>query len=279
MWIAPDGTTLTLTDRSNPWWAIDWYGVVGAAPLTLTADPHPRGGSRVRATQPQSRVMVVTIRVGGSTNLEFTEAVHKVAHAFTQTSLLGPGRLRITRADGTAREIIAWYDGGIVGETGMTELRDVFAVRLFAEDPHWRDVEPIVETRRFSEPADYYDPYATLSSGQVLGDTTLINGGDIFAYPEWTLTGPMSSFTATNTTTGEEFVLSSSLSAGEQATITTDPPTVRGPSGENWSGQLNWPEAVLWGLRPGPNRVTFNAAGAAEGTSVQLRYWRGWQTP
>ena len=279
-WIAPDGGVWPMSDRRLPWWTLPgWSHVVGAAPLELSTDDRPRGGARVRHVQPLPRVMVWPLRVGARTHMEFVQAVRALAGAFTQTRRLGPGRMRIARPDGTAREIEAYYEGGFSGEPGQTVLRDEFALSLFCEDPYWRDVEPTVVARMFSEPADYYDPYTSISSGQVLGETTIANDGDVEAWPTWTVVGPMAELTAANHTTGESFTLSAQLEAGETARITTDPGSVRGPNGQNWSGLLDWPGAVLWGLTPGRNDVEFVVSGAADGTCIEIAYRRRHETP
>ncbi|WP_432124067.1 phage tail protein [Streptomyces sp. C10-9-1] len=40
----------------------------------------------------------------------------------------------------------------------------------------------------------------------------------------------------------------------------------------NWVGALNWPGAVLWGLDPGDNPVSFQLDGAATGSAVDLSF-------
>lgn len=279
-WLAPDGTVWSLCDRSLPWITLaTWSSVTGAAPIQLTTDDHPRGGARIRHIQPMPRVMIWPVRVSAPTHLEFVAAVRQIAGAFTQTRRLGPGTIRISRPDGTSREIEAHYEAGISGEPGQSVVRDLFAMSLFCEDPYWRDVTPTVVARAFSAPLNYYDPYASISSGQVLGETTIANDGDVEAWPSWTITGPMTQLAATNHTTGEAFVLDATLLASQVATITTDPPSVRGPGGVNWSGMLDWPDAVLWGLVPGANDVDFAVAGAAAGTRIELSYKRRYETP
>jgi len=279
-WVAPDGSVLPLCDRRLPWWTLaQWSHVVGAAPVRITADEHPRGGTRVRHVQPQPRIMVWPLRVAGRTHTQFVAAVRQLARAFTQTRRLGPGRIVIRRPDGTAREIEAWYDGGIDGAPDQTLLRDHFVLNLYCPDPYWRDEQPTVLAYAHSDPVDFYDPFASISSGQVLGQATVDNNGDVEAWPELTLTGPAEEFRATNTTTGESFTLTVSLSQGESVTVTTEPPRVRKDDGSNLVGALNWPDASLWALQPGRNDIELAVDGADEGTTVTLAYRRRWETP
>ncbi|MFD1657003.1 phage tail protein [Streptomyces caeni] len=41
-------------------------------------------------------------------------------------------------------------------------------------------------------------------------------------------------------------------------------------STDNWAGAVNWPAAVLWGLDPGDNPVTFQLDGSGPGSAVDL---------
>jgi hypothetical protein len=152
-------------------------------------------------------------------------------------------------------------------------------VTLFAPDGYWRDVTEQVISRGYSPGASYLAPYPRVSSGQVFGDQAITNDGDIEAWPTWTVVGPLEQFTATNLTTGQTFTLTTSLAAGQTVTITTLRPTVRGPNGDNLAGGLNWPQAYLWPLLPGDNRVSFAAAGADVGTAINLAFhprFEGW---
>lgn len=280
-WFPPDGSgPLPLNPDGAVYLSLDgWSGVTGAAPVSITTDPHPRGGARVRHIQPEPRTIIWPLRFRAAQHMGLVLPWRQVAQKFTQTRRLGPGVLRIARPDGTAREISAHYEDGFSGQPGQGWLEDTAVLQLYCEDPYWRDVNPTVVARAFSDPLNYYDPYASISSGQVLGETTITNDGDVEAWPSWTVTGPMTQLAGTNHTTGEMFTLDAVLLASEVATITTDPPSVRGPAGQNWSGLLDWPTAVLWGLAPGSNDIDFAVAGAAAGTRIELAYKRRYETP
>lgn len=55
-YVDPDGRRWPMTDLSADWFTLA-KGVsgLGAASYVLTADPHPRGGSRLRHVQAQDR--------------------------------------------------------------------------------------------------------------------------------------------------------------------------------------------------------------------------------
>ena len=144
---------------------------------------------------------------------------------------------------------------------------------MFCPNGFWRDTTSQTVTRSYDAgTTPYLDPYPTVSSGQVLGASQITNPGETDAWPDWVITGPAEEVVATNHTTGEEFTLTSSLAGGEPSTITTDPPTVRGPAGEVLTSALTWPGAVLWPLKPGVNDVEFAVNSSGVGTSIQLTY-------
>jgi hypothetical protein len=278
VWIAPDDTEWYLTSDTELHFTLDAVTGWGAAPIQIVADAHPRGGTRVRHIQPQHRIITWPLRVRADTHVELVHGWRDIARAFTMTRRLGPGRLRVMRPDGDAREILAYYQAGFDGEPGQGITYDTAVLSLYCEDPYWRAVDPLSTPYEYGgTPVSYLNPYVTVSPSSVLGETTAYNPGDVEAWPEWTIVGPASGLTATNNSTGESFTLTAALAAGETATITTDPPTVRGPSG-NWTENLNWPGAVLWGLQPGLNDVDFAVSGAAAGTQIILSYTPRYET-
>lgn len=277
VFIDPTGTVWPLSDPGLGWATIDEVGGLGAVEYELTATPHPRGGSRVQHAQPVSRVINWPLLVWGDTHTEFLTRWRTLARAFG-LARRRPGRLRIYRPDGSAREILVRFQDGFKGEPGYGFTEDTSVAVLYAEDPFWRDVAPL--TLRYAQGGtrQYLSPFPSVSSGRVLGVTSVWNPGDAEAWPSWTLTGPCDGITATNRTTGDAFSLNYSLTAGQTVTITTDPPTVRGPSGQVLTWALNWPGAVLWHLEPGANDVDFAVVGALAGAAVELSFVPRYET-
>lgn len=287
MWVAPDGGVHELTSPNLTGINALASNLLGASNLVeTTTDDNPRGGVTVRHQQALGRLMILPVHVRGRSQAEFLERWRGLEDAFTQTQDLGPGTLQVRRPDGSRREIQCWYESGWDGqpEHGVGVNWDNAVLTLLTESPFWRDPTLVRVTRAFAEPVDYFDPYASISSGQVLGENTVLNDGQVLAWPTWRLTGPLSLFTATLTDAGEEFSFDPDwdgdgpLLAGQTATIVTDPVQVRGPAGEVWTGAINFPTGVLWALRRGTNQVTFTAAGADVGTQVQLEFHRRYRT-
>ena len=288
-WYAPDGSVWPLMSYELGWFTqSEGVSGLGAATIEITVDDRPRGGGRVRHIQPGTRTIVWPLYVHGADHTEFTARWRAVTSAFTQTSRRGPGQLEIARPDGSARRVDAYYQAGIdgSGKQGYGITSDFFVLSLLCEDPYWRDAEPQRVHREFSAGVDFLAPYPSVSSSQVLGETTLFNPGDVEAWPSWKMTGPASTLTAERLDTGDAFSLDpdapaighGNLTAGEYVTVDTDPPRVRYMDGSNWSGALNWPGAVLWSIPPGETAVAFDLDGAASGSSVDLAFYPRYET-
>jgi len=270
-YIDPTGQEWPLTAPDLGWATLDDVGGLGAVPIEIATDPHPRGGARVRHVQDQPRVINWPLLVWGESHLEFLARWRALAAAFKLTRRRGPGRLRIARPDGSDREIAFTLQDGFQGEPGQGFTHDTAVLALYCEDPYFHETEPLSLVFTRPAPRPFLTAFPALSSGRVIGDADIVNPGEGEAWPVWTLTGPAASLTAVNHTTAESFTLTAPLSAGQSITITTDPPTVRGPSGV-LTGALNWPGAVLWPLEPGLNEVTFTVASANAGTSIGLSF-------
>ncbi|MEV2277878.1 hypothetical protein AB0I72_20060 [Nocardiopsis sp. NPDC049922] len=235
VYMDPSGQVWPLTDTLRGWFTLaDGVSGLGAAPYDLTTDAHPRGGVRLRHAQPQARTVVWPIHVYGQDHTEFIGRWRALVKAFTDTLRRGPGLLEIARPDGTRRRIAVYYSQGFdgQGEQGTGIVSDSAVLSLLCEDPYWIDSVPLTEHREHGTGEDFLQPYPSVSSGQVLGSTTLANPGDVVAWPQWTITGPASLVTFTQNDTGESFTvdpaaIGGSLLAHEQVTVSTDPPRVR----------------------------------------------------
>lgn len=285
-WTDPTGREWVLTGphEQHGWLTRPQVGGWGAAPVTLVTDPLSRGGVSVRHQRREARRITWPLHVYGDTHLEFLDRYRRLMGAFTSTKYRGVGVLRVARPDGedNAREIECLYEDGFGGEPGENWVSANPTLTLLCPDGYWRSTTKQFVERTYVAAGGnpYLGPYMTVSSSQVLGESTINNPGDVEAYPSWTLTGPATQLSATNTTTGESFVLTHTLTAGQTATITITPTRamLRGPGGVNLVGALNWPGAVLWGLVPGVNEVDFQVSGSAAGTRVELSYYPRYET-
>jgi hypothetical protein len=296
--LAIDAPSLTWFDPSGTEYPLAWAGwntrgylaAVGAAgfglaPIDITTDPMPRGGTQVRHVQPQARLITLPIFIEGTDHATFLAKWRELARSFAATRRLGPGLLLVARPDGSLRQIEAYYQEGWDESGTGASYADTVVLTLYCPDPYWRAAESTLITRSTSGAgSSFLDPFPDVSSSQTLGSTVATNPGEVEAWPTWSISGPGSQLVATNTTTGEAFTLDitafrgSPLIAGETVTIVTEPPSVTGPSGDNWTGALDWPGAVLWALQPGDNDVSFVMSGSGAGTTVEASFYARYET-
>jgi hypothetical protein len=287
-WTSPDGVLWNLGQPSLGYFAAQGVKGLGAIPVTFTTDEESRGGELVRNIQPTPRFITLPLCFAGyATHVDFLSAWRELAAAFTSTRYAGPGQLSVIRPDGTVRVIDAYYQDGYDGDPEHGVVDDLMALTLRCPKPWFRDSAAVtVANVHDSGVRDFLSPYPAVSSGSTLGATAVANAGGVEAWPSWVITGPASEIIATSNTTGESWTLTPSdpstghgdLLAGETITITTDPPSVRGPLGENWSGALDWPTAVLWSLRPGENDIEYTVTGSGVTTSISLTYYPQYET-
>jgi len=279
-WIDPSGVSWDLTNSDLGWFILDEVPGegLGAVPISIATQPSWDGGVDVLNVQPLARTVTLPIHIYGSTPSEFLSRWRSLAGAFASTRRLGPGTIQITRGDGSVRQIAAYYADGFSGRPGHGYVEDDVVLQLLCPTPYWTDPSPTELVRTFGTTSSYFTPYPTVSSSQIIGSSVLNNPGDAVTYPTWTITGPGSSVIATNTTTGESWTLDPSASAvaygplltGDVVTVQTRPMKIRGPSGQVWTGAINFPDATLWGLQPGDNSVSIVVAGASSGTRISV---------
>lgn len=274
-WTDPTGEVWNLSDLSPDlgWFTTQGPGGWGAVPIEIVTDPIARGGESVRYIRVQPRTITWPLHIWGETHEQFTDRYRAIMRAFTSTTHKGaPGILTIARPGGTRRQIYAYYKEGFEGETGENWLSANPVLSLWCPDGYWTDTEDTTISRSQPIASNFFSPFITVGSSRVLGDTQIINPGEVEAWPRWVITGPMTKLTATNITLGQRFAVTYPLGAGQQINITTQRPMVRGPGDINLTGALDWPAAVLWPLLPGVNSVNFQVDGAETGTRIDMGF-------
>ncbi len=274
-----------LTDLTAGWFALTGVKGLGAAPVQYTTDPNPRGGAKIRNVYNPPRVITLPLFVEGRSHSEFLDRWRALENAFTSTQRRGPGTLTIGRPDGSSRCIQAVYQDGWDGDPELGRRADYVVLTLFCESPWFRSVDAIPLARGYAGAgANFLAPYPTVSSSQTLGATTFINPGKVPVWPNWKITGPAASITATNVTRGESFTIDvvayrgTALAPGEVITITSDPPAITGPDGSSWYGALDNPSAEMWPLDEGTSSLNFVVAGAAAGTAIEASFYALYST-
>lgn len=277
-WTTPDDEVIPLSNTSPDlgWFTTQGPAGWGANPVTLVTDPIAAGGEQVRFIRSEARRITWPLHVFGETQVEFQARYRRIMRAFTLTTQRrAPGVLTVYMPDGSARFIAAYYETGFGGESGENWLSANPVLTLYCPDGYWSGIDPITISRQGGTPAptSFYSPFMNIGQSRLLGETTVDNPGEIDSWPTWTITGPLTRFVAENATLGVQFALTTTLTVGQQARITTMRPTVRGPGDVNLTGSLDWPSAVLWPLAPGNNDLNFSMDNATSASSVDMTFY------
>lgn len=288
-WIDPTGVEWPLSNTAEDlgWFTVDGPAGWGATPVEIVTDPLPRGGEQVRFIRAKPRRLQWPIYIGADTHQEYTRRRRRLTRAITMTTQRRtPGWLKVQRPNGDGRIIACYYEQGLEGEGKEDWLWSKPVVQFFCPDGYWSSLTTLVVERSFTgggvtPSTTFFSPFFTIGSSQVSTGSpddpavTVVNPGDVEAWPVWTITGPMSKLTAKNLTVGSQFALTHTLAAGQQIVITTNRPTVRGPGDTNLTGKVDWfsaDGAELWPLLDGSNEIQFTVNGAGAGTHIKLAF-------
>lgn len=280
-WVDPSGREWPLTVPNLGYFLADGVAGIGSVPVSMTTDAHPRGGSRIRSKRSEARIITLPLAVTANTPEQYRQLDDDLEDAFTRTTEEGPGILRIIRPDGTERRILGTYEAGWDNGGGDDWINGLFPVQLYCEDGYFFDPTPAGIMQSYvGTPATFLGHYPRVSAARVLGTNTLTNTGRVPAWPDWTITGPFSAFTATildpitllPTNQTFELLPAVPLTLGQSRLITSDPPTVLDQNGDSALGELVIPGSILWSLPRGDTIVQMTAVGASAGTSVNMAF-------
>ncbi|MER6112434.1 phage distal tail protein [Streptomyces hirsutus] len=279
-WTSSSGRTTSLSDFDDPQsGAFVMPGVAGTGmpDYTFYTDQSPAfDGSVVRgAPRANQRQITIPLHLWGPDRLSCLARYHRLVQDLNPA--YGPGTLTFTESDGSARHISAYYADGFQGQEDddRTGRHWMTAALVFtAPSPYFLGEDKTL-TFHVGGGSGTFLPLLPLRvrDSQVLGAVKILNLGEVDTYPVWTIRGPATAATITNTTTGESFVLTRTLTSSDTAVIDTR----EGVKDARLNGSTNlWPNLgsspVLWPLRPGSNDVGLTVTGTSTASSVQLSY-------
>ena len=194
-WIAPDGVETILNGGAlDVGW--DMQGSY-MPPVEFIEDAAPsQDASRLRQVRVRPRELAIPIDVMVA-NLEALRVLMR-ALVKTFSPMRGDGRLRVLSADGKSRELTCRYRQGLEMQeefrAALGQQRTVVVFR--AVDPFWYDTTPTTVTLTAGSGGTFLGSTflpIKLGSDVVLGQQSIINDGDVEAWPVWTIAGPVSS--------------------------------------------------------------------------------------
>lgn len=272
----PLGRVTTFTDWQNGWalqpgprgWDMPTYQIV--------TDQSPDiDGEYVRSVRGQGKDLILPLAFW-SDDGRADYLARRRAFIRSLNPKLGPGTLTVVQPDGEVRTIGCYYTAGMEGDEGLDasgRAWTIATVTMHAPSPFWLGAP--VSTTWAAPGSGMWLPILPLavSESQVLGSTTVTNDGDDIAYPVWTISGPATSMTLTNATTGETLVLTQTMSPGD--TVVIDTRERQQTALLNGATNL-WPNlsaaSVMWGLASGDNQLMLTVAGSTSATMLRLDY-------
>lgn len=277
-YIDPDGVTTDLRQVAG----VRATATLGLymPPIEFVEDEVPeQAGSRLRLVRVLPRDVTLQVRLQQATGEDLQALLRTLASRLNPSR--GDGQLRVTLDDLSGRELTCRYKSGLeVKQTAADSHRRLqkAAIVLRAFDPFWYDAVPVVRSFTTSTTPFFPLPPLHLSGESINGTTQVENTGDDAAFPRWTITGPCTSVTLTNLTTGESLTLTATLAAGQQAVIDSRRKTVTRDDGLSlYAGLSN--DSALWTLGRGLNNVTLTVAGSTSDSYVSLAYALRYLTP
>ena len=243
-------------------------------PVLVDERPVPGShGTRFRGCRFDAASPIIPILIDGADHDDYLQALRDIASALNPDK--GVGTLRATSDAGVRTQAALYVDGLDHVASGPVHGRPSVLFRAF--DPFWYDATTVTGTFTTGTAAAFFPILPLrLASSEVFADATLVNSGDIEAWPTWTITGPGSGLILRNQTTGKTLALDHTLTAGDIVTIDTNPgeKTVTLDDGTNLFGDLT--ARQFWPVARGNNAVQVELVGATEDSSVQVTYRRRW---
>lgn len=278
IWIDPDGAEYHMSEEH---WQIDGMSGRFMPSITFVEDDVPfQPGKRLRHVKVDARDVDLPIYIDGDNEMELKNKIRYLMKIMNP--LKGDGKFKVISPDGSQREIVCRYSGGLdLSERKNNKIGNLqMAILIFrAFDPYWYDTNTKVHTFTLGDSAGWFPFFPLrLSSSTVFADITIENTGDVETWPEWIITGPGDSIVLRNLSTSEVLELNVDLGLGESITIDTRPfhKTILRNNGVNDYASSS-EDSSLWALQEGTNSIRIEMANSTEDSSIQLsyknRYW------
>jgi hypothetical protein len=263
---------------------------IGSPPAALSDVALPGGGSLAQSYSAAKRQITLGLHAfNEESQAGLLELVDRLAFALwtERAGTPAPATLRFARPTGTARQIEVYCTSG-ADQTEVDSTRDAYQWSTSygltfesALDPYFQDADPVGPLVFRAPPLSGGVPPmppVLLTPSSTLGTSTVRNTGNGPAYPIWTITGPGIP-TLSNATTGREFSLDVTLEAGEVITVDTRPTrqsAVDQDGTDRWGDLVRSSPRDLWTLVPGDNVLVLELASPADGSKIEMVYYRRW---
>lgn len=242
---------------------------LGIAPTELRITASAGDGGTWRSTRRGVRELDLPIYVEGLDRGDVESKLRRLTAALNDRGSVAP-KIIATYSDGTSYELEVHYAGGadtqFGADAGATYCR--WVLTLQAPSPYWVSVQAV----SFSVTADggvkgllpELDRLLVKSS-QVLGTFTVDNPGDVDAFPVWTIEGPSTNVSVTQSSIG--WTYTETLIGGNVITVNTQDATVVNSAGTNKYAYLG-SAPKLFSIPAGESSLTVVMTGTSSASKV-----------
>jgi hypothetical protein len=244
----------------------------GISPTSVRIDPSAGDGGVWRHTKRAVRNIDLPITVLGSDRNEVQEKLRRLAR-LTQDAT-GPTRLIASYSDGKQLFIEVHYTGGAESEWGQSEGMEwcQWMLSFKAPSPYWESTSTesfVVRTGNLGRGLLPELSKLKVTSSNSLGTVTVVSSADVPVFPLWTVTGPITDFTAISN--GLSFSISGTIAAGISIFINTETGTVLDDSGANQYALLA-PAPKLFPIQPGTTTIEVTGLDSTSETRIVCQY-------
>ena len=245
---------------------------IGIPPTAVRIEESAGDGGVWRHTKRQARDVDLPITVFGSNRSDVEAKLRRLGKILQDAQ--GAPKLRATYQNGSSLFLEVHYVGG--GETvydndqsGLTWA--TWALILRAPNPFWRSgIEESFSIGTGGTGRGLLPQLSKLkvSSSTQIGTVSVINAGDVAAYPVWQITGPITNLVISNGTSSFGFPV---VYSGETITVNTETGAVTDADGVNQYARLS-PAPKLFNLPPGTTTLSVNGVETDLNFNVLLTY-------
>jgi len=244
----------------------------GVAPTAVRIEDSAGDGGVWRHSKRVTRDIDLPITVLGTSEADVQAKLRRLSR-LTQDKA-GPTQLVATYDDATSIFLELHYVGGAEGQWGDAENLNFarWVMSFKAPQPFWTSTSSESFSINSGVSGRGLLPQLSklkLSSSNSLGTIIVSSSADVDSYPIWTITGPITNFTASNGT--QSFTLEGAIPAGVTYYVNTEAGTVTNTSGAN-SYSLLGPAPKLFPIPPGFTTIEVTGEGTDSGTLIRCDY-------
>lgn len=268
--IGSNGDEITF-DYSNYVLNPDFIGF-GIPPAEVRIEDSAGDGGVYRHSKKGVRSIDLAITILGTDRADVQTKLRRLSRLLQDAS--GPTQVVANYSDGETLSLEAYYVGGAESQWGSNAglVWNRWLLSFQCPTPYWESGTTEEFTVTTGNTGRGLLPELTklkVSSSQVFGVITIVNDGDVPAYPTYYLRGPLSDIEITNGT--QSFSFDESIADGETITINTEDGTVVDDGGVNRYGMLA-AAPKFFRIPPGTSSVAINAVAATADAEARLTY-------